>query len=91
MFWGLEYATVIWETLSSSIVSFSVASAMDLTVFLSMSFLLHSMWMNSLLGLPRVFSGGEMVAGGVKQWGRRSFLSNLLLLSRIMRFSTVLS
>ena len=43
MFWGLEYATVIWETLSSSIVSFSVASTMDLTAFLVMSFLLYSM------------------------------------------------
>jgi len=90
MFLGLEYATVIWETLSSSIVSFNVASTMDLTAFLGMSFLLYSMWMNSLLELPKVFSGGALAEGGVKQWGRRSWLSNLLLLSRIMRFSTVL-
>ena len=69
MFWGLEYATVIRDTLSSSIVTFSVASMMDLTVFLGMSSLLYSMWVNSLLGLLRMFSGGELVADGVKQWG----------------------
>ena len=74
MFLGLEYATVIWETLSSSIVSFNVASTMDLTAFLGMSFLLCSMLMNSLLGLPRVFSGGQLKAGGVKQWSRRRWL-----------------
>jgi len=33
MFLGLEHATVIWETPSSSIASFSVASTMDLTRF----------------------------------------------------------
>ena len=61
MFLGLEYATVIWETPSLSIVSFSVASTMDLTAFFGMSFLLYSMWMNSLLGLEDVFRRG---AGG---------------------------
>ena len=90
IFLGLEYATVIWEMPSSSIVSRSVASTIDLTAFLGMSFLLYSMWMNSLLRLLRMFYGGELVAGGVRQQGKRSFLSNLLLLSRIMRFSTVL-
>ena len=90
MFLDLEYATVIWETPSSSILSFSVASTMDLTAFFGMLFLLYSMWMNSLLGLLRVFCRVELVAGGVKQWGGRICLSNLLLLSRIMRFSTLL-
>ena len=90
MFWGLEYATVIWEMPISSIVSCNVASTMDLTTFLGMTFLLYSMWMNSLLGLLRTFCGEELVVCGVRQWGRRRFLSNLLLLSRIMCFSTVL-
>ena len=67
MLLGLEYATVMWETLSSSIMSFNVASKMDLTAFLGVSFLLYSMRMKSLLGLPRVFSGGDLAAGGVKQ------------------------
>ena len=64
MFWGLEHATVIWEIPSSSIVSCNVASTMDLTAFLGMSFLRYSMWMSSLLGLPRMFCGGELVAAG---------------------------
>ena len=65
MFFGLEDATVIWETPSSSIVSFGVASTADLTAFLGMSFWLYSIWMNSLLGLLRMFSGEELVTG----WG----------------------
>ena len=85
-FSGLEYATVIWEMPSSSMVSCSVASTMDLIAFLEMSFLLSSMWINGLLGLLRMFCGGELVARKVRQKGRRSFLSNLLFLSRIMRF-----
>ena len=86
----VEYATVIWEMPSSLMVSCNVASTIDLTVFLGMPFLLYSIWINSLLGLLRTFCGGELVACGVRQWGRRRFLSNLLLLSRIMCFSTVL-
>ena len=67
MFLGLEYATVIWETPSSSMVTFSVASTMDLSAFLGMPFLLYSIWMISLLELLRMSSGGELVAGGVNQ------------------------
>ena len=61
---GLEYATVIWEMPSSSIVSCSVVSTIDLTAFLGMSFLLYSMWINSLLGLLEAFCGGG--ASGVR-------------------------
>ena len=67
IFFGLEYATVIWEMPSSSIVSCSVASTIDLTAFLGMSFLLYSMWMNSLLGLLEVFCGAGLVVYGVRQ------------------------
>ena len=41
MFFGLEYATVIW----------------DLTAFLDQLFLLYSMWMKNLLGLDDISFG----------------------------------
>ena len=63
----LEYATIVWEMLSSSKVLEMVASPIDLTTFLGMPFLLHSLRMNSLLGLARASSGTKLVEGVVNR------------------------
>ena len=60
----------------------------DLTAFLGMSFLLHSMWMKSMLGLDDT-SFGRLI-DTAERLGWRDSLSNLLLLFKIMRLSTVL-
>ena len=65
-----------------------VAFTIDLTAFLGMLFLLHSMWKKSLLGLDDAFS--VRLANIAERLGWGDFFSNLLLLSKIMCLSTVL-